>query len=312
MSRFNRALAILTVVVAIGLSGSFLTRQVIAVAGEADAERLSRAILAYIAEKNPRAPIKPFETFPEVLVSEAARTNVDHCLILAQAEVESEFRHDAVGRAGGDELRATGERGLERHRPHIAYGQLARDGEPARPADDRPRQHLVEIRRHDPAVSRPGWALVTAVDQDRRDDAAFHLEAPHAQAARVRLAAAETARIDVARARGGALLLEPGEALAEDLGQRLRHEHRGAVYHRLIAGNAPGRPPGGRSARAADGEEDRCGHASCWAPCSSRCCWPGARALRRRCCTPTQSSRRSAKTRPSGTSKRAGRSPTST
>ena len=100
MSRFNRALAILTVVVAIGLSGSFLTRQVIAVAGEADAERLSRAILAYIAEKNPRAPIKPFETFPEVLVSEAARTNVDHCLILAQAEVESEFRHDAVGRAG--------------------------------------------------------------------------------------------------------------------------------------------------------------------------------------------------------------------
>ena len=100
MSRLSRALAILTVVVAIGLSGSFLTRQVIAVAGEADAERLSRAILAYIAEKNPRAPIKPFETFPEVLVSEAARTNVDHCLILAQAEVESEFRHDAVGRAG--------------------------------------------------------------------------------------------------------------------------------------------------------------------------------------------------------------------
>src|SRR5438874_3687007 len=100
MSRFNRALAILTVVVAIGLSGSFLTRQVIAVAGEADAERLSRAILAYIAEKNPRAPIKPFETFPEVLVSEAARTNIDHCLVLAQAEVESEFRHDAVGSAG--------------------------------------------------------------------------------------------------------------------------------------------------------------------------------------------------------------------
>jgi len=100
MSRLNRALAILTVVVAIGLSGSFLTRQVIAVAGEADAERLSRAILAYIAEKNPRAPIKAFETFPEILVAEATRTNLDHCLILAQAEVESEFKHDAVGRAG--------------------------------------------------------------------------------------------------------------------------------------------------------------------------------------------------------------------
>src|SRR5260370_22350129 len=103
MSRLSKALAILTVIVAIvavGVSGSFLTRQVIAVAGEADAERLNRAILSYIAEKNPRAPIKAFQAFPEILVAEARRANVDHCLILAQAEEESEFRHDAVGRAG--------------------------------------------------------------------------------------------------------------------------------------------------------------------------------------------------------------------
>lgn len=103
MSRLSKALAILTVIVAIvavGVSGSFLTRQVIAVAGEADAERLNRAILSYVAEKNPRAPIKAFQAFPEILVAEARRANVDHCLILAQAEVESEFRHDAVGRAG--------------------------------------------------------------------------------------------------------------------------------------------------------------------------------------------------------------------
>ncbi len=100
MSRLSKALAILAVVLAIGVSGSFLTRQVIAVAGEADAERLNRAILSYIAEKNPRAPIKAFQTFPEILVAEAQRANVDHCLILAQAEVESDFKHDAVGRAG--------------------------------------------------------------------------------------------------------------------------------------------------------------------------------------------------------------------
>ncbi len=100
MSTLSKALAILTVIVAGGVSGTFLTRQVIAVAGEADAERLNRAILSYIAEKNPGAPIKAFQAFPEVLVAEAQRANVDHCLILAQAEVESEFRHDAVGRAG--------------------------------------------------------------------------------------------------------------------------------------------------------------------------------------------------------------------
>lgn len=100
MSGLSKALAIIAVVLAIGVSGSFLTRQVIAVAGEADAERLNRSILSYIAEKNPRAPIKAFQTFPEILVAEAQRANVDHCLILAQAEVESDFKHDAVGRAG--------------------------------------------------------------------------------------------------------------------------------------------------------------------------------------------------------------------
>ncbi len=100
MGSLSKALVILAMVVAIAVSGSFLTRQVIAVAGEADTERFNRAILSFIAEKNPRAPIKAFQGFPEVLVAEAQRTNIDHCLVLAQAEVESEFRHDAVGRAG--------------------------------------------------------------------------------------------------------------------------------------------------------------------------------------------------------------------
>src|SRR5712664_2427454 len=100
MRRVNRVLASLTLVGAIALGGVVLTRQVLAVAGEADAERLNRAILMYIAEKNPQAPIKAFQGFPEILVAEAQRSNLDHCMALAQAEVESEFRYDAVGAAG--------------------------------------------------------------------------------------------------------------------------------------------------------------------------------------------------------------------
>jgi soluble lytic murein transglycosylase-like protein len=100
MSQHSRTLAILAFGVAIAVSGLALTRQVIAVAGEADAERLNRAILVYIAQRNPQAPIRAFQGFPEVLMAEAQRSNLDHCLALAQAEVESEFKHDAVGAAG--------------------------------------------------------------------------------------------------------------------------------------------------------------------------------------------------------------------
>src|SRR5213596_2760394 len=100
MGRHSKALVVLTLAVAVAVGGLILTRQVIAVAGEAEAERLNRAILEYIAEKNPQAPIKVFNKLPEVLLAEAQRANIDHCLALAQAEVESEFHHDAVGRAG--------------------------------------------------------------------------------------------------------------------------------------------------------------------------------------------------------------------
>lgn len=100
MSQHGKTLAILTFSIAIAVSGLALTRQVIAVAGEVDAERLHRSILDYVALKNPDAPIRAFQGFPEVLIAEAERTNIDHCLALAQAEVESDFRHDAVGAAG--------------------------------------------------------------------------------------------------------------------------------------------------------------------------------------------------------------------
>ncbi len=100
MSQHSKTLAILAFGVAIAVSGLAVTRQVIAMAGEADSERLHRAILGYVAERNPQAPISAFRDFPEVLVAESQRSNLDHCLALAQAEVESEFKHDAVGAAG--------------------------------------------------------------------------------------------------------------------------------------------------------------------------------------------------------------------
>ena len=99
MRRLNRVLASLTLVGAMTLGGVVLTRQVLAVANEANSERLNRAVLAYIGEKNPNAPIKAFQRYPEVLFAESERTRIDHCLALAQAEVESEFKHDAVGAA---------------------------------------------------------------------------------------------------------------------------------------------------------------------------------------------------------------------
>src|SRR5436189_6114391 len=100
LSRHSKAMAILMLSIAVAVGGLVLTRHVIAVAGEADAGRLNRSILDYIAQKNPQAPIRAFQRFPEALVAEAQKSNLDHCLALAQAEVESEFRHDAVGAAG--------------------------------------------------------------------------------------------------------------------------------------------------------------------------------------------------------------------
>ena len=96
----SKLLAILTLGVAVVFGGLGLTRHMVATAGEADAQRLNRSILEYIAERNPKAPIRVFKHFPETLLAEAQKSNLDHCLVLAQAEIESEFKHDAVGAAG--------------------------------------------------------------------------------------------------------------------------------------------------------------------------------------------------------------------
>jgi soluble lytic murein transglycosylase-like protein len=143
MSQHSRALAILAFGVAIAVSGLALTRQVIAVAGEADAERLNRAILDYVAQKNPQAPIRAFRGFPEVLVAEAQRSNIDHCLALAQAEVESEFRHDAVG--------SSGEVGLFQMLPSTAALFESTLGPFRRPVITKAKRDLGDLA--DPAVS---------------------------------------------------------------------------------------------------------------------------------------------------------------
>lgn len=100
MSQHSKALAVLALGVAVVVGALVLTRHVVAVAGEADSGRLNRSIMAYVAEKNPQAPIRAFQRFAETLVNESQRTGIDHCLSIAQAEVESQFRHDAVGAAG--------------------------------------------------------------------------------------------------------------------------------------------------------------------------------------------------------------------
>ena len=100
MSQHGKLFAILVLSIATIVSGLAVARQVIAVTGEVDAERLNRAILDFVATKNPQAPIRAFQGFPETLVAEAGRANVDHCLGLALADVESEFHHDIVGSAG--------------------------------------------------------------------------------------------------------------------------------------------------------------------------------------------------------------------
>jgi soluble lytic murein transglycosylase-like protein len=58
------------------------------------------AIFDYIVLKNPDAPVQRLHGFPEALLAVSREVGLDHCLALAQAEVESSFWPDAVGNAG--------------------------------------------------------------------------------------------------------------------------------------------------------------------------------------------------------------------
>lgn len=73
---------------------------VIVSTAQPESERLHRSILAYVTERNPSASMRAFRDYPAVVLGEAARTRIDHCLALAQAQAESDFRPDAVGTAG--------------------------------------------------------------------------------------------------------------------------------------------------------------------------------------------------------------------
>jgi soluble lytic murein transglycosylase-like protein len=100
MSQHGKALAILGIGFAIAVSGLAWARQVTAVTAEAETERLRNAVLSYVAEKNPDAALDAFEDFPSTLIAESQRTGIDHCLALAIAEIESQFRPEAVGTSG--------------------------------------------------------------------------------------------------------------------------------------------------------------------------------------------------------------------
>lgn len=101
MSRRSRAFVVAAMVVGVvTAAGMVVVRHATVLAAAEDADRLNRAVLDYMARKNPRAPLYALQHYPDVLIAEARRTRIDHCLALAQAEVESDFRPDAVGPAG--------------------------------------------------------------------------------------------------------------------------------------------------------------------------------------------------------------------
>lgn len=82
------------------VGGLEVRRQLLADAGDPLADDLPGNIMEYVLERNPRAPHARFRQYPSVLLQESTRTGIDHCLALAQAQTESDFRHDAIGAAG--------------------------------------------------------------------------------------------------------------------------------------------------------------------------------------------------------------------
>jgi hypothetical protein len=58
------------------------------------------AILRYILSNNPEVAASRVRDYPAALLTASRAHGIDHCLALAQAQVESLFSPDAVGRAG--------------------------------------------------------------------------------------------------------------------------------------------------------------------------------------------------------------------
>jgi soluble lytic murein transglycosylase-like protein len=81
----------------------------------------SEAILRYITDSNPGVPADRLRAYATALPALSIEHGIDHCLALAQAQVESKFSPDIVGGAG--------EVGLYQILPSTAalLGQHARD-----------------------------------------------------------------------------------------------------------------------------------------------------------------------------------------
>src|SRR5262249_59268818 len=100
----------------------------------------------------------------------------------------------------------------------VADGDLARDGRPPTRARDRGPQHLVEVRRHDPALGRSFRTAVARGNHDRRDQAVRAPEAAPPQPVGISGSAAEALVEGLAGGRRAALFLESVEHVAEDGG----------------------------------------------------------------------------------------------
>lgn len=144
MGGWARAVAVAAIGMgAVVLAGGLLARHAAVQAAEEDASRLNQAILAYVARVNTDVPIESLRRYPQVVVAEARRTRIDHCLALAQAEVESQFRPDAVG--------SSGEIGLYQILPSTAALLESVVGHFRRPTFGRGRRDLGDLA--DPVVS---------------------------------------------------------------------------------------------------------------------------------------------------------------
>src|SRR6266540_996416 len=163
------------------------------------------------------------------------------------------------------------ERPFDRGGPDVAHEQLARPVNPAGIVDSRARQHLVEIRRDDPAVSAVGWPLEALGDDDGREHLAPAAKRAHAQADVV-VGAAAKALVESAAGFGIPELLERGDERLERRGQR------GIVGHALPIGcRRPRRSTSGGAA-----SRRSAGLSSCQAPWPRR---PSASAVTRRATT---------------------------
>src|SRR5262249_11048714 len=120
----------------------------------------------------------------------------------------------------------------------VADGELTGYCWDAAAPGDRRSQHLVHVRRDDPALRRAARPLVRLRDDDRRGHAVGSLEAANVQTVRMAGAAPEAPVEEVRGSTDVPLLLEFAEIRTEDLGKlgRLRHTRSNFWSDRISRG----------------------------------------------------------------------------